>query len=81
MNETSSPEPRETFDYARQNLVFERWDLPSAAEPVPDAPPEPHRLCPECGAPCPERATECPACGTELGGPDAEATATSSAPG
>ena len=28
-----------------------------------------------------ERATECPACGTELGGPDAEAAAASSAPG
>ena len=58
--------------------AFEPWDLPSAAEPVPDALP---RRCPECGAPCPERATECPACGTELGGPDAEAAATSSAPG
>jgi putative heme transporter len=72
---------RETFDYARQNLVFERWDLPNAAEPVPDAPPEAMRACPECGASCPASATECPACGTELGGADAEAAATSTAPG
>jgi putative heme transporter len=71
---------RETFDYARQNLVFERWDLPSAA-PVPDAPPEPQRTCPECGRQCAESATECPSCGTELGGADAEAAAASTAPG
>jgi predicted PurR-regulated permease PerM len=71
---------RETFDYARQNLVFERWDLPSAA-PVPDAPPEPQRTCPECGRQCAESATECPPCGTELGGADAEAAAASTAPG
>ena len=68
---------RESFDYFRRHYRFDRWDLPSAAEPVPDAPP---RQCPECGAPCPERATECPSCGTELGGPDAEAAAASSAP-
>jgi putative heme transporter len=72
---------RETFDYGRQNLAFERWDLPNAAEPVPDVPPEPKRACPECGQPCPEGATECPACGTELGGADAEAAAASTAPG
>ena len=30
---------RETWDYQRQNLAFEGWDLPNAAEPVPDAPP------------------------------------------
>ena len=72
---------RETFDYARQNLVFERWDLPAAAAPVPDAPPEPGRVCPECGERCPESASACPACGTELGGPDAEAAAASTAPG
>ena len=69
---------RESVVYFRRHYRFERWDLPSAAEPVPDTIP---RRCPECGAACPERATECPACGTELGGPDAEAAATSSAPG
>jgi predicted PurR-regulated permease PerM len=68
---------RESVDYFRRHYRFDRWDLPSAAEPVPDVPP---RQCPECGAACPERATECPACGTELGGPDAEAAAASSAP-
>jgi predicted PurR-regulated permease PerM len=72
---------RETWDYAKQNLVLERWDLPNAAEPVPDAPPEPRRVCPECGSSAPASATECPACGTELGGPDAEAAAASTAPG
>jgi hypothetical protein len=69
---------RESVDYFRENFAFQRWDLPSAADPVPDAPP---RLCPECGAACPEGATACPACGTELGGPDAEAAAASTAPG
>jgi predicted PurR-regulated permease PerM len=69
---------RETVVYARSHLRFERWDLPAAAEPVPDAPPE--RLCPECGARCPQDARQCPACGTELGGPDAEAAAASAAP-
>ena len=75
---------RESVDYFRQNLRFESWDLPSAAE-IADAgvggggfPPRP---CPECGTPCPEGATTCPACGTELGGPDAEAAAASTAPG
>jgi predicted PurR-regulated permease PerM len=73
---------RETVDYARQNLVFERWDLPNAAEPLPDAPPaEPTRECPECGHRAPAGATECPACGTELGDRDAEAAAASTAPG
>jgi predicted PurR-regulated permease PerM len=71
---------RESVDYFRQNLTFERWDLPNAAEPVPDAPPA-ERRCPECGAPCPEHASACPSCGTELGGPDAEAAAASTAPG
>jgi predicted PurR-regulated permease PerM len=70
---------RESVVYFRRHYAFERWDLPSAAEPVPDALPE--SRCPECGAPRPERATTCPSCGTELGGPDAEATAASSAPG
>jgi predicted PurR-regulated permease PerM len=69
---------RESVVYFRGHLIFERWDLPSAAEPVPDALPE--RRCPECGARCPEDATRCPACGTELGGPDAEAAAASAAP-
>ena len=68
---------RESVVYFRRHYAFERWDLPAAAETVPDVPP---RRCPECGAACPERATECPSCGTELGGPDAEAAATSSAP-
>jgi predicted PurR-regulated permease PerM len=72
---------RESVVYFRRHYVFERWDLPSAAEPVPDALPDPERRCPECGAACPERATSCPSCGTELGGPDAEAAAASSAPG
>jgi predicted PurR-regulated permease PerM len=72
---------RESVDYFRHNFAFERWDLPSAADPVPDAPPQPGRECPECGARCSERATTCPSCGTELGGPDAEAAAASTAPG
>jgi predicted PurR-regulated permease PerM len=74
---------RETFDYGRQNLAFERWDLPNADEPVPDAPPEEERSreCPECGSRAPASATECPACGTELGGADAQAAAASTAPG
>jgi predicted PurR-regulated permease PerM len=71
---------RESVDYFRQNFTFERWDLPSAAEPLPDAPPR-ERKCPECGARCAEGATTCPSCGTELGGPDAEAAAASTAPG
>jgi putative heme transporter len=68
---------RESVVYFRLHYRFEPWDLPSAAEPVPDALP---RRCPECGAPCAEQATACPSCGTELGGPDAEAAAASSAP-
>jgi predicted PurR-regulated permease PerM len=72
---------RETFDYTRQNLKFERWDLPAAADPVPDALPEATRTCPECGHHAPASATECPACGTELGGADAQAAAASTAPG
>jgi len=71
---------RESIDYFRENLRFERWDLPSAAAPVPDSLPGPARRCPECGEPCPEGATTCPSCGTELGGPDAEAAAASTAP-
>jgi predicted PurR-regulated permease PerM len=66
---------RESVVYFRRHYRFEPWDLPSATDPAPP------RRCPECGAPCPEGTTECPACGTELGDPDAEAAATSSAPG
>ena len=69
---------RESVVYFRRHYRFEPWDLPSVTDAASDDPP---RRCPECGAPCPEQATECPACGTELGGPDAEAAATSSAPG
>ena len=69
---------RESVVYFRRHYRFDSWDLPSAAEKVPVALPE--RLCPECGAPCSESATACPSCGTELGGPDAEAAAASSAP-
>jgi putative heme transporter len=71
---------RESVVYFRRHLIFERWDLPSAAEPVPDAPPAPSRRCPECGAPRREGATSCPSCGTELGDADADAAAASTAP-
>jgi putative heme transporter len=72
---------RESVVYLRRHLIFERWDLPSAAEPVPDTPPpSPARTCPECGAPRLEGATACPACGTELGEADAQAAAASTAP-
>ena len=30
---------RESVDYFRRHYRFDRWDLPSAAEPVPDVPP------------------------------------------
>jgi putative heme transporter len=72
---------RESVDYFRQNLRFEPWDLgtPLATTPAPATVAQ--RPCPECGAPCAETATACPACGTELGGPDAEAAAASTAPG
>jgi predicted PurR-regulated permease PerM len=69
---------RESVVYFRRHYRFEQWDLQSVTDASSDAP---SRHCPECGTPCPEQATECPACGTELGGPDAEAAATSSAPG
>src|SRR4051812_2780857 len=65
---------RETFDYGRQNLAFERWDLPNAADRAPEAPAAAaERECPECGERAPAGAAECPACGTELGGADAQA--------
>jgi putative heme transporter len=70
---------RETVGYFRSHLRFEPWDLPAAAGPAPDSLPDAGR-CPECGAPRSEGATRCEACGTELGGPDAEAAATSAAP-
>jgi predicted PurR-regulated permease PerM len=72
---------RESVDYFRQNLRFERWDLGTEVAPTSAAPTVAQRPCPECGAPCAETATACPACGTELGGPDAEAAAASTAPG
>jgi predicted PurR-regulated permease PerM len=73
---------RESVDYFRQNLRFESWDLPTSKEPERFALPVTHvRPCPECGAPCTDADTTCPSCGTELGGPDAEAAAASSAPG
>jgi predicted PurR-regulated permease PerM len=65
---------RESVDYFRRHYRFDRWDLQSTTD-------VPARTCPECGAPVPDGAVECPACGTELGGPDAEAAAASSAPG
>jgi putative heme transporter len=70
---------RESVVYFRRHLVFERWDLGAAAAPPPEAPAA--DPCPECGAPRPAGASRCPACGTELGGPDAEAAAASTAPG
>ncbi|HEX2410528.1 MAG TPA: AI-2E family transporter [Solirubrobacteraceae bacterium] len=72
---------RESVVYFRRHLVFERWDLPSAVDPVPDAPPAPSRRCPECGAPRREGVTTCPSCGTELGDADDAAAAASTAPG
>ncbi|HEX6390935.1 MAG TPA: AI-2E family transporter, partial [Solirubrobacteraceae bacterium] len=54
---------RESVVYFRRHLIFERWDLPSAADPLgeaggggrmpetADAPPAPSPHCPECGAP------------------------------
>ena len=76
---------RESVDYFRTNFTFERWDLPAAPESRADGedrpPPPAERECPECGASCPEGATTCPSCDTELGGPEAEAAAASTAPG
>jgi predicted PurR-regulated permease PerM len=71
---------RESVVYFRRHLIFERWDLPSAADPVPDAPPARSPHCPECGAPRRPGATACPSCGTELGEADAQAAAASTAP-
>jgi predicted PurR-regulated permease PerM len=76
---------RETVVYFRRHLTFERWDLPAVVPPPPpaaeDPAPEPERRCPECEAPLDAAAGVCPACGTELGEPEGEAAATSSAPG
>jgi predicted PurR-regulated permease PerM len=71
---------RESVVYFRRHLEFEPWDLGHGRATHPAAPgPDPPR-CPECGTP---RAGErvCPGCGTELDDPDAEAAATSTAPG
>jgi predicted PurR-regulated permease PerM len=73
---------RESVDYFRQNLRFEPWDLPNARDTDRYELPLTYvRPCPECGAPCTDVDATCPSCGTELGGPDAEAAAASSAPG
>jgi predicted PurR-regulated permease PerM len=73
---------RESVDYFRQNLRFEPWDLPDArGTDRYELPLTYVRPCPECGAPCTDVDATCPSCGTELGGPDAEAAAASSAPG
>src|SRR3954447_15737331 len=72
---------RESVDYFRQNLRFEHWDLGTEVATTSAPPTVAQRPCPECGAPCAETVTACPACGTELGGPDAEAAAASTAPG
>jgi predicted PurR-regulated permease PerM len=69
---------RESVVYFQRHLIFERWDLPAAA---PEPPREPVARCPECGAARTPGARVCPECGTELGGPDAEAAAATSAPG
>jgi predicted PurR-regulated permease PerM len=77
---------RESVVYFREHLVLEPWGTPSAealglARPPPSpASPEP-RPCPECGTPAPAGVAYCAACGTELAAADAEAAATSSAPG
>ena len=73
---------RESVVYFRQQLAVRvagtcRPRRPGAGRVAAD----PGATCPECGADCPEGATACPACGTELGGPDAEAAAASTAPG
>ena len=75
---------RESVVYFRDHLVLEPWNTPSAealglARPPPAEPDT--RPCPECGTPAPPAAAYCAACGTELAAADAEAAATSSAPG
>jgi predicted PurR-regulated permease PerM len=86
---------RESVVYFRRHLVFEGWDLPAVAPAATDAGGAPEALrappahdageiegrCPECGAERRPGASTCPACGTELGEPDGEAAAASSAPG
>jgi predicted PurR-regulated permease PerM len=57
----------------------EERSAPTAAEPARDAE-EIEGHCPECGAERRPGASTCPACGTELGEPDGEAAAASSAP-
>jgi putative heme transporter len=79
---------RESVVYFRDHLVLEPWNTPTAEQlglvrPPPASPraPDTTRPCPECGAAAPAGAAFCAACGTELAGADAEAAATSSAPG
>jgi predicted PurR-regulated permease PerM len=72
---------RETVDYLRRHLVFERWDLQSVTDLAPGRAPPPGARCPECGAARPAEASFCPACGTELGSADEAASAASAAPG
>ena len=75
---------RETVVYLRRHVVLEPW--PTLQPALADAglfggEPPPGRGCAECGAAVPEGAAFCPACGTELGDPDAQAAAASTAPG
>src|SRR4051812_28791633 len=72
---------RETVDYLRQHLVFERWDIPTVRDLAPGRAPPPGVPCPECGAGRPQEASFCPSCGTELGTADEAAAAASAAPG
>lgn len=72
---------RETIDYLREHLVFERWDIPSVRDLAPGRAPPQGVPCPECGAARPPEASFCPACGTELGSADEAASAASAAPG
>jgi predicted PurR-regulated permease PerM len=65
---------RETVVYFHRHLRFQRWDLPAAEPPPPEAP------CPECGAKVALGAEECPACGTELDR-EGSVAASASAPG
>ena len=75
---------RESVDYFRHNFRFESLGpAVRAPDPVPDAlPPAAAARVPGVRRRAARRApTTCPSCGTELGGPDAEAAAASTAPG
>ena len=75
---------RESFDYFRQNLrVRAVGPARRAAAGAGRACADPIRARParSAASAAPAGASECPACGTELGGPDAEAAAASTAPG